>query len=55
MKISLIQEPYTHIIDLVEEQGRIPECDDVVDAFLFVLSLHYPLAKVQEAANEWAP
>ena len=55
MKITLSQVPYTHILDIEEDPQKNPPLGYVLDAFLYLLTLHYPTEEVIKEANEWTP
>ena len=55
MKITLSQVPYTHILDIETDPEELPSIDYVLDAFLYLLTLHYTTEDVQKAAHEWVP
>ena len=56
MKISISQDYYTHIIDLVdnEDPEKQPEIAQVVDAILYLLTFYYNEEKVMAAARKWS-
>ena len=55
MKITLSQVPYTHILDIEEDPQKNPPLGYVLDAFLYLLTLHYPTEEVIKEAHEWFP